>query len=451
MSPLSILTVTLAELANALNVSAPTPTSAPSTATPTVQPTDIPSYERPVIVIESFSTDPASLTIGKEFKLRVNLENCGQTKATNVIVTFTAGDFLPLGSGNIATIGTLGTGKEKELSQSMIVNNAISSFNNTAYQITVNYTDEQGTAYTENFTIALNVAFAGSGYNTPTPTPSAADRPRLVITGYETDSEMLKPGTQFNLKIQVTNLGTQDANQVTMISGGAATAQTDPDNPTNTGEISASGGDFTNFSPLGVSNVQSLGRIPTGASVEGNQPLIVNVSIEPGAYSFKISFVYIDPNGESHIDDQVITLLVYSPPVVDVNFYRAAGPFFAGQPNVLPLQIVNLGRSTTVLGNLTVTAANARIDNNTILVGTLETGGYYTLDATIIPEQSGRLELDIKIDYTDDFNQPQSIQLVLPIEVEEMELVGPEMMPGDGIRNVPGLEYGGKPTRNVLT
>jgi len=420
---------TQAVLANALTVMAPTPTT-PPTAAPTQQPTEIPSYERPVIVIESYSTDPASLTIGKEFDLRINLENRGQTRATNVIVSFSAGDFLPLGSGNVATIGSLGAGKDKDLSHKMIVNNAIGSFNNTAYQITVNYSDELGTAYTETFTISLNVAYAGAGYATATPTPSAADRPRLVITGYETDSEMLKPGTQFNLKIQVSNLGTQDANQVTMISGGAAVSQTDPDSQIGSGDISGSGGDFTHFSPLGVSNVQSLGRIPTGSSVEGNQPLIVNVSIQPGAYSFKISFVYTNPDGETLVDDQVITLLVYSPPVVDVNFYRTTGPFFTGQPNVLPLQIVNLGRNSTVLGNLTVTAANAQIENNTILVGTLETGGYYTLDATIIPEQAGELALEIKIDYTDDFNQPQTIQLVLPIEVQEMDMAGPEMMPG---------------------
>ncbi len=426
---------TQAELANALTVSAPTPTPTATTApsaTPTEEATAAPSYERPVIVIESYSTDPASLTIGEEFDLRINLENRGQTKATNVIVSFSAGDFLPLGSGNVATVGALGSGKEKELTQNMIVNNAISSFNNTPYQITINYSDEQGTAYSETFTISLNVAYAGYGYATATPTPSAADRPRLVITGYEVDAEMLKPGTQFNLKIQVSNLGTQDANQVTMVSGGASTStSTDTDNSQAPGEISGSGGDFTNFSPLGVSNIQSLGRIPVGASVEGNQPLIVNVSIQPGAYSFKISFVYTDPNGNSRIDDQVITLLVFSPPVVDVNFYRTAGPFFVGQPNVLPIQIVNLGRSSIVLGNLTVTAPNAQIENNTILVGTLEAGGYYTLDATLFPEQAGRMELEIKVDYTDDFNQPQTIHLVLPIEVQEMEMTGPEMLPGE--------------------
>jgi len=103
---------TQAVLANALTVMAPTPTT-PPTAAPTQQPTEIPSYERPVIVIESYSTDPASLTIGKEFDLRINLENRGQTRATNVIVSFSAGDFLPLGSGNVATIGSLGAGKTK--------------------------------------------------------------------------------------------------------------------------------------------------------------------------------------------------------------------------------------------------------------------------------------------------------------------------------------------------
>ncbi len=60
---------------------------------------------------------------------------------------------------------------------------------------------------------------------------------------------------------------------------------------------------------------------------------------------------------------------------------------------LLPLQVVNLGRKGAVLGNMRVTAEGAELSNNTILVGALDIGGYYTLDTTVIPDQPGPLEL----------------------------------------------------------
>jgi len=66
-----------------------------------------------------------------------------------------------------------------------------------------------------------------------------------------------------------------------------------------------------------------------------------------------------------------------------------------------------------------ITSANGTIENGTSLVGSLDAGGYFTLDAMITPEQSGKMNLDITIDYTDDFNQARTITRKLEIEVME--------------------------------
>jgi len=93
------------------------------------------------------------------------------------------------------------------------------------------------------------------------------------------------------------------------------------------------------------------------------------VTANPGAYSAKISFVYVDERGIRFLDDQVITLLVYSLPLVDVDFYQQAGPFMVGQPSPLPLQIINLSRKSTILGNMTVRVPEGNeIQNATVLV-----------------------------------------------------------------------------------
>ena len=71
------------------------------------------------------------------------------------------------------------------------------------------------------------------------------------------------------------------------------------------------------------------------------------------------------------------------------------------------------------------------------LVGALDPGGYFTLDAIVIPDQPGPLQLVVTVDYTDDFNQPQVITQTLNVEVMEGGPVvghggeGPGV-PGDG-------------------
>ncbi|HSD82444.1 MAG TPA: hypothetical protein VLG46_01220, partial [Anaerolineae bacterium] len=113
--------------------------------------------------------------------------------------------------------------------------------------------------------------------------------------------------------------------------------------------------------------------------------------------------------------------------------YRPPDPFFVGQPGALPIQVVNLGKRLSVLGTLKVAAESGAIENGTSLVGSLDAGGYFTLDAMITPEQSGKMSLDITIDYTDDFNKPRTIARKLEIEVMEGEpTIDPSMQGGGG-------------------
>jgi hypothetical protein len=198
--------------------------------------------------------------------------------------------------------------------------------------------------------------------------------------------------------------------------------------------LSGGGGDFGNFAPVGSSNVLALGSMAVGASLTVEKALIVNASAKSGAYPVKITFVYTDDEGHTYADDQVITLLVYQLPKVDLAFYTEPPMFFAGEMAPLPLQVTNIGRSMVTLGNFRVTAVDSQLMNNSIFVGSLEAGGYFPLDAMIMPQQPGPLELIVSIDYTDDFNQSQTISQTITIEV--MESFMPE--PGEGEWEEPG-------------
>jgi hypothetical protein len=392
--------------------------------TPTSEPPD--GFERPVIVVNTYSLDQDTISPGNSFKLFITLYNAGQQYATNVVAIFSSGDLIPRDTGGVVAVGEIAPGNHREFAQPLFLNTDVWS-SVVSINMVVSYTNLVGTTYSETFTITLPVHYVYSAGATSTPTPTQTPipsiKPQLVINSYTTDVTPLQPGSLFNLALNVQNMGNATAKRVTMIVGGGSSVS---DGGTQQpGGISGGSGEFTNFAPIGTSNIQSLGDFFAGDNISASQSLIVNVNTSPGAYPLKISFVYIDDQNHTYIDDQIITLLVYKLPNLEINFYQDVSSLIAGQPNTLPLQVVNLGRNSVVLGNMRVSGLSGQFSNNSILVGTLDPGGYFTLDATYIPDFPGSNDLVVYIDYTNDFNQSQVITKTLTLEIMEQPIIEP--------------------------
>jgi len=110
---------------------------------------------------------------------------------------------------------------------------------------------------------------------------------------------------------------------------------------------------------------------------------------------------------------------VYSPPYIEVSFYRPPDVLFVGQPGTLPLQVVNLDRKSVILARMTVTAEGAELSNHQSPIGFVDAGSYFTLDPMVIPSVAGPLQIVVLIDYLDDFNDPQQIQQTVSVDVLE--------------------------------
>jgi hypothetical protein len=405
-------------------------TAEPTEATATPLPTN---FVRPLVVVLNYGISQIGpVKPGQTFAIEVNLINTGQLKASNVVVVFFPGDFEPRETGGIRSQGTLQPGQTTKIIQTLTAKPDLEGGLG-LLDIEIRYTDEFGTAYTDKARITIDVLAptqAGGGTGaTRTPTPGALDRPQFVITGYSTDVEILQPGTQFTLQLDVVNRGTETAKAVSMIVGGGSSSGGEG-TPGAGGGVSGGSGEFTNFSPINSSNVQFIGDVPAAQTLVATQQLIVNSNTAAQAHSLKISFVYTDDDGNTFTDDQVITLLVLKPPRVDISFYTPAGPLFAGQPGMLPIQVVNLGNASTILGQMTVTAEGAELTNNTLLVGNVDPGFPITLDVQAIPFEVGTLTVHVSIEYVDDFNQTRTLEKDLTVEV--IEGFPDEPIPGEG-------------------
>ena len=420
-----------ASLVNALSITGGTATPAPSATPPAT------AFARPQLVVISYGASSPQIMAGADYDFEMTVQNAGGGTASNIVAEFVSGDFLPRATGGLRAVGTLGAGQTNRFFQPLYATRGVADKKVATLEVKVTYTNEAGAAFTDSFALTFPVVqpVAGTARPTATATARALIRPQLVVSAYRADVDKLQPGSLFTLALEVDNVGNAAARRITLIVGGGSAGS--GDGTPGPGGVSGGSGSFTDFAPVQSSNVQSLGELDLGATLTAKQTLIVNASTKAGAYPLKLSFIYTDERGQTYVDDQVITLLVYQTPAVELSFYRDPGPLFAGQPNLLPVQVVNLGRNTSVLGNMRVSGAGGQFSNNVLLIGALDPGGTFPLDATVIPDQPGPLELTVTLDYTDDFNQPQKITAVLTVEVLDSGIPGGEI-PGEG--EIPGGE-----------
>lgn len=387
------------------------------TETPPPQPAAV---SRPLLYVSMYSPRPGvGVDPWSTFKFEAEINNNGDIRALNVVLNFESADFTPL-DGGVWTQRDIEPSAPKSgdvVSHHFRVSDDATWKYSGILRANVSYSDIYGNAYTETFTFTIAINQQPTG---PTRTPTlapAAERPLLVVSAYETDVVPLQPGTQFKLKLNVHNVGSANATGVSLVYGGGVATTTDVEGTPQPGGVSGGGSDTTNFAPLGTSNVVLLGDVPAGGTSTDSQDFIVNVSTVPGVYPLKVSFVYTDPKGVRHVDDQVITLQVYALPQLEVSFYRDPGPINMGQQAQLPIQITNLAKKSVVLGNLTITSPAGEVMNNTALVGTLDPGGYFTHDAMFSPNAEGKAKLNFEIRYTDDFNQLRTFNQSMEVDV----------------------------------
>lgn len=430
-------------LANALTITAPAPTPGP-TSTPLPTNTPAPTaFVRPMLVVDSYGASAAQIVPSSDLDFEMTLANSGQIAATNIIVTFVSGDFAPRATGGVRAIGALQAGERSRFWQPLSAGKELAGKAIATLEVRASYTDANGTTYNETFALVFPVkpqpASGPPPTATPTPTPTPTStpaprlRPQLIITEYQVDVGQLEPGKNFELILTMQNQGSVDARRVTMIvGGGSGNSGVNAEGTPEVGGLAGASGSFTEFAPVGSSNVQSLGDLLRGQSLTAGQQLIVNTSTKPGAYPLKVSFVYSDDLNGSFVDDQVITLLVYRQPSVRFNFYAPPPPITAGEPAPLPLQLVNTGNNSVVLGTFEVTAGNAVLENSSVFIGTLEQGGFFPLDAMLIANEPGPLVLDLSVEFTNDFNQSVAITGTLEVNVmPAMVYEEPTDLPGE--------------------
>jgi hypothetical protein len=233
------------------------------------------------------------------------------------------------------------------------------------------------------------------------------NRPLVLLTAYSTDPELLSPGDTFSLKMKITNVGQSDARQVLLTLGGEGNAGLAP------------------FAILSSGNIQYVPVLRPGETVEIEQRLILDGSADAGVFPLPVTLAYDGPDAARSTGSQVLNLITSRRPQLRIDYYRPLEPAKVGQPVELPIELINIGRSSVNISTVVISGDQMTIAEDSFFVGALDGGTSSTVDATVTPLRSGVLPVNLTINYLDDFNQPQVIKEALTFEVEQEAVVSP--------------------------
>nr|MBI2905405.1 hypothetical protein [Chloroflexota bacterium] len=209
---------------NALTVNGPTGTPVP-TGTPAPTHTPAPTaFSRPVLAVDSYGASSVTITPGQDLDFDMTLVNWGQSDASNIVLNFGGGDFVPRVTGGVRTLIPLAPGARGRTYQPLTATAGLAGKTVATLEVKVAYTDTGGKDYSDTFSLTFPVAKSGGSAATATGTPTAtpSPRPQLLISQYSTDADTLQPGKRFTLSLTVQNTGGADAKRVTAILGGGS-------------------------------------------------------------------------------------------------------------------------------------------------------------------------------------------------------------------------------------
>ncbi len=378
-------------------------------ATPTPKPA---AAGRPLLVIESFATEPPAPAPGKPFTLSVTLHNTGTGGARNVLLTNGAPSvFAAAGTGNVIGIGAIGWQQSIQVAVPLVVDQTAKAGRN-IHPITLDYDSASGehTTSAQNVSIEVGVGAADAG----------TLGPLVVVQAYHVAPEPLSPGQPFTLTLSVINVGPVAARRVTLTLGEQA-------------DLSRSSA----IAPLGSGNVRYLPAVEAGAAADVVSQFIVDGAAAAGVYVLAIGLEYSGTDDKPLTRKEQVALVVKARPQLLFNFYRPLMPVNAGEVIDLPIEVMNVGRTRVASSDIEVLGDGVQVETPRSYVGPLDAGSSVTFDATALASSPGEQQIRIRVYYIDDFNQPQVFEGVKVVQVLDAPPLGPVEPGGSSERQEP--------------
>lgn len=364
--------------------------------TPRPTPTPLPTPAgKPQLVISRVKIDSPKKELGPDdtFTVTLQLTNRGNKAATNILVKFGSPDVVaPADDSNITSLNVIGAGENAEMYQPLTINRAVTA-GRKGIDVTLDYVDAAGQVYNLTQQIGIDVL------------ASTLARPQMVLGNVGASPQPLYIGQPFTLNLSLQNVGGSAANRMSVALGGDTGASLKP------------------FSPIGASNVQFVPNLEVGKNANLSQSLFIDGNATPGSYNLEVALNYEDPKGTKYKESQFISLQVRRRPVFRISTTRAITSAVVGQAVPVSLEMLNLSSQSVNVSTVDVASEQMQVRLPSRYLGPINGGGINTFDTVVVPQAPGPQILEVRLNYLDEFNQPQAIIEKIPIEVSRTIVV----------------------------
>ena len=363
------------------------------------QPTQVPAPGRPQIVIEQLTLQPRNPRPGETFTMTMTLANRGTRNAQGILVKVGSADVaVPADASNVATVRGLSVGGTVEVWQPLTLNRKVEGGRRNM-EVAIDYADPTGATYNSPQTVGVDVN-AGT-----------SERPQLLLQSFQVDPRPLFVGQPFTLTVVIANVGSSDAERLVLAMGGEAGVSLKP------------------FAPLGSGNVKFVERVPRGGNVQLVQQLQVDGNADPASYNLENVLNYEDARANKYKESQFLSLQVRRKPQFQIGFTKPPGFGFVGQPLPISVDALNIGSRTVNISTMELSSKDLEIPQATQFIGPVNGGTLGSFETTVLPKQTGDAALHVRLNYLDEFSQPQVIEQDLRIEVQDAPPISPNAIP----------------------
>lgn len=367
------------------------------------------------VVMSSYEVEPNPVEPGKLVMVIANLTNTGNKTALQVLlrVSGTENILLAGAQGDSFPIGDLEPGETIALELPLVVKPDAKA-GPQAQAFTISYLQE-GEAQQTTGSMTIEVA------TIITPLPM------MLLESYDVGKDILEPGEQFTLNMNLQNVGNGDATEVVVVFGTVESSGGSTSGTPTGGETTTT--PSTTFAPVGSGGTQYIGTIDAGSDATTiSQEFIVNGTTTSGVYSLPVTVRYKKPDGSAGQDNLRAIVVVVAPPRLNITEQSPIPEMVnVGEPFPVGLMVQNLGTNTVNFTNVTFEAENAdSMDVSEIFIGPVKRDEDTSFGTTFIPAAEGKVTVTITINYLNDLNQETSI-----VQTYETEAVMPPPPPDD--------------------
>lgn len=342
---------------------------------------------RPQLLIEDSDVAP---TASGELNLSLTLRNTGNRWAQGIIIHLGQSEYFSPAKGSSAfpVEGVIKLNETKTVVLPLIMIGAPTQ--RITQDFTIEYTSPSGAGpFQSQQSVPITLG------------TTASQVPRLLIESYTTDPASVTPGAAVTLELELTNVGGGPANEVFVRLGQDSTT-------------------LGPLAPVGSSNLQYVAQIDGGDSETITYNLIADGSAEAGIVAIDVQLEYLDEFGINHEETQTISVQVVATPHFQVGLFdEVPDPIFIGDTFDLSIEIINIGQTQINVSTIEVISDDLAIDNGSAYVGPLDGGTSGTIIASAEAEQAGTAEVEVRVNYLDNFQQPQIYVQTLTFEVAD--------------------------------